>query len=85
MKGGEGAEAAKGFRDAARAALVILAVEALRDRSRRGFSRIAARPAKIIDHGTQVCRKFRVRVITMAKKETSYGETEATSYFRRAA
>ena len=33
----------------------------------------------------QVCRKFRVRVITMAKKETSYGETEATSYFRRAA
>ena len=35
--------------------------------------------------GDEVCRKFRVRVITMAKKETSYGETEATSYFRRAA
>ena len=32
-----------------------------------------------------ICRKFRVRAITMAKKETSYGETEATSYFRRAA
>ena len=33
----------------------------------------------------RICRKFRVRAITMAKKETSYGETEATSYFRRAA
>jgi hypothetical protein len=32
-----------------------------------------------------VCRKFRVRAITMGKKETSYGETEATGYFRRAA
>ena len=31
------------------------------------------------------CRKFRVRAITMEKKETSYGETEATGYFRRAA
>ena len=35
--------------------------------------------------GPGICRKFRVRAITMAKKETSYGETEATSYFRRAA
>jgi len=26
-----------------------------------------------------------VRAITMGKKETSYGETEATGYFRRAA
>ena len=34
---------------------------------------------------TGICRKFRVRAITMAKTETSYGETEATSYFRRAA
>ena len=32
-----------------------------------------------------ICRKFRVRAITMEKKETSYGETEATGYFRRAA
>ena len=32
-----------------------------------------------------ICRKFRVRAITMKKKETSYGETEATGYFRRAA
>ena len=33
----------------------------------------------------RICRKFRVRAITMEKKETSYGETEATGYFRRAA
>jgi len=35
--------------------------------------------------GRRICRKFRVRAITMEKKETSYGETEATGYFRRAA
>ena len=33
----------------------------------------------------RICRKFRVWAITMEKKETSYGETEATGYFRRAA
>jgi hypothetical protein len=30
-----------------------------------------------------VCRKFRVRAISMGNRETSYGETEATNYFRR--
>ena len=37
------------------------------------------------DRRHRICRKFRVRAITMEKKETSYGETEATGYFRRAA
>ena len=34
---------------------------------------------------SRICRKFRVRAITMEKRESSYGETEATGYFRRAA
>src|SRR5208283_3571849 len=40
---------------------------------------------KLIVTHEGICRKFRVRAITMEKKETSYGETEATGYFRRAA
>jgi hypothetical protein len=32
-----------------------------------------------------VCRKFRVKAISMGMKETSYGKTETTGYFRRAA
>ena len=42
-------------------------------------------PATLGDPMRRICRKFRVRAITMEKKETSYGETEATGYFRRAA
>ena len=37
------------------------------------------------DHVWGVCRKFRVKAITMKMKETSYGETKATGYFRPAA
>jgi len=62
------------------------------DRCTPEYERILAKMGSLAAYGRAaalmaewICRKFRVRAITMEKKETSYGETEATGYFRRAA
>jgi hypothetical protein len=66
----------------------MVAIPTLEDEDARRPSReresLVGERTRIINR-MRICRKFRVRAITMEKKETSYGETEATGYFRRAA